>query len=164
MTWDERYRRGENLDLEPLAVVREAVAGARPGRALDLACGAGRHALLLERMGWRVTAVDASAAAIEELRRRSAGIDARVADLEAGEFTIEPDAWDLIVDCNYLQRDLVPAIKAGVRPGGLFAGAFPLEGVRPAFLVAPGEVRAWFADWTVLVYREDRRAEIVARR
>ncbi len=162
--WDERYRQGQNLDQAPLGLVVDAIEGVTPGRALDVACGPGRHAVLLAQRGWRVTAVDSSVVAIDELRRRSDQVEAIVANLEAGEFTIEPDAYDLILDCNYLQRDLVPRMKAGVREGGLFVGAFPREGIHQAYLVKPDEVRSWFEDWTLLLYREDTRAEVVARR
>src|SRR5438067_11196563 len=97
-----------------------------PGRALDLACGAGRNALYLATLGWQVTAVDSSAVAISILRERAAGlapgfsVDARVADLEAGGFTIAPASFDLILDFFYLQRDLFPHIREGLPPGGVF--------------------------------------------
>ena len=61
-------------------------------------------------------------------RRTGVAIDARVADLEAHEFTIEPYAYDLICDFYYLQRDLFPAIREGVRPGGAVVAAVHLTG------------------------------------
>jgi SAM-dependent methyltransferase len=158
-----------------------------PGRALDIACGAGRHALLLARRGWRVTAVDASAVGIEitEERARQAGIeiDARVADLERGEFEIESRAYDLITVFYYLQRDLWPQIRAGLRAGGHVVAAVHLvdedtekQTGNPDFLLQPGELRAEFSDWEIVHYHETqlndedagdhhhRTAEIVARK
>jgi len=58
--WDERYRKGEHAPAEPHQLLTQAVDVLLPGRALDLACGAGRHALYLARRGWHVTAVDSS--------------------------------------------------------------------------------------------------------
>jgi SAM-dependent methyltransferase len=182
--WDERYLRGEQTGAEPHPLVVRAASLSPPGRALDLACGVGRHALWLAERGWQVTAVDASAVAIEILQRRAKerGVDvgARVADLERGEFVIEPGAYDLIVVTCYLQRDLFPAIRAGVRVGGLVVAVIALvdddprvKPMNPAFLLTPGELRAAFAGWELLHDFEgkppgqtDKRAmaEIIARR
>lgn len=159
--WDDRYKQGEhtNNDSHPL-VVRFA-SQLEPGRALDIACGTGRHALYLAERGWQVTAVDSSKVAIEILLKRAhqlgVTVDARVADLELGEFTIEPDRYDLIVNCCYLQRDLFPIIKAGVRVGGLVIAVIAMEdddpnvkSMNPAFLLQPGELRASFEGWELL--------------
>src|SRR5438132_14320472 len=104
MDWDERYRRGEGADEKPHPLLVEFVSDLEPGRALDVACGLGRHALWLAGRGWRVTAVDSSRVAIEILRQRSAEqgviIESHVADLECREFSIEPNSYDLIVICN----------------------------------------------------------------
>ena len=128
--WDERYRRGEHANDAPLPLVVNAALQCQPGRALDLACGVGRHALWLAEHGWQVTAVDASAVAIEILRQRAeergVTVEARVADLERGEFVIEPGAYNLIVVTCYLQRELFPAIRAGVRLGGLVVAVIAL--------------------------------------
>ena len=89
--WDERYRAGRQLSEAPSPLVQRFVADLAPGTALDLACGPGRNALYLAERGWRVTAVDGSPIAIAKLRERNSGIDARIADLERGEFRIQPD-------------------------------------------------------------------------
>jgi SAM-dependent methyltransferase len=182
--WNERYKRGEHANEAPHPLVLRAAAWLAPGRALDVACGAGRHALLLAERGWRVTAVDASSVAIEILQQRAAergvSVDARVADLERGEFVIEPDAYDLIVVTCYLQRDLFPALRAGVKVGGVVVAVIAMidddpqvKPMNPAFLLKPGELRAEFADWELLHDFEGRpraqsglrkMAEVVAQR
>ncbi len=180
--WNERYRSQgcDQTEPEPL-LVRYAGLHA-PDRALDLACGAGRNAIFLARTGWHVTAVDSAPPAIELLRSRAgedcARIDARIADLERGEFSIEPDGYALIGDFFYLQRSLFPQIRHGVRRGGLFVATIHMfddsPGVRPMnpdFLLQPDELKAAFAGWEILHYIERkqaenqrRRAELAARR
>jgi tellurite methyltransferase len=182
--WDERYQRGEHLNDAPLPLVMNAAAQRQPGRALDLACGVGRHTLWLAEQGWQVTAVDASAVAIEILQRRAkergVSVDARVADLERDESVIEPDAYDLIVVTCYLQPDLFPAIRAGVRASGLVVAVIAMvdddpqvKPMNPAFLLKSGELRAMFDGWELLHDFEGKpsgqtgkraMAEIIARR
>jgi 2-polyprenyl-3-methyl-5-hydroxy-6-metoxy-1,4-benzoquinol methylase len=44
----------------------------RPGTALDLGCGEGGNAVWIAQQGWRVTAVDLSATALDRTRPPSA--------------------------------------------------------------------------------------------
>src|SRR5260370_30952578 len=123
--WDARYRSGEraaeDLFAAPTPLLVQAAAKLEPGTALDIACGTGRNAIWLAEHGWKVTAVDGAPTAIDILnqRARERGLDIRshVADLESGDFKIEPAAFDLISKCYYLRRSLIPALRAGVRPG-----------------------------------------------
>ncbi|MBL8171830.1 MAG: methyltransferase domain-containing protein [Acidobacteria bacterium] len=179
--WDERYRQREHIQGEPHPLLVRLADELPPGRALDVACGAGRHALYLAERGWQVTAVDVSQVALELLQARARAlglhVDTRRADLERGEFLIEPDCYDLIVNCCYLQRDLFPAMRAGVRVGGVVLAVIALidddpqvKPMNPAFLLQPGELRAAFADWELSHYREHKQpgrrllAELIARR
>jgi SAM-dependent methyltransferase len=137
------------------------------GRALDIACGTGRNALYLADLGWQVTAVDLSEEAIAALGRHP-NVDARIVDLEQHEYRIEPASFDLICDFYYLQRDLFPEIREGVRPGGIFTGAIHLTG---RFALNSGELRQEFAGWKILYYSETPEpgrartsASIIARR
>jgi tellurite methyltransferase len=160
--WNQRYLAGEQLSEKPAALVQRFAGSLTPGRALDLACGPGRHALYLAERGWRVTAVDGSPIAIEHLRERAHAkqldIDARVTDLERGEFEIPAAAFDLLVVFRYWQRDLIPAIQRGVLPGGTIIAVARLTGPdQPRgspTRAAPGELRAFFAGWKILHYNE----------
>jgi len=179
--WNERYRSGERTTKEPSPLLIKAITDLKPGRALDLACGVGRHAIYLAQHGWQVTAVDSSRVGIEILQQRAGSaragsaripaggsqasclhqIDAHIADLEKDEFQIEPAAYDLICDFYYLQRDLFPSIRPGVKPGGAFVAAIHLNDGNaeakphhPAFLLEPGELKTLFSDWEITYYHE----------
>jgi|SRR5262245_10856871 len=180
--WDELYSRGEHVNDEPHPLVVEYASTLIPGRALDLACGVGRHAICLAQHGWEVTAVDSSRVAIEILRERAdlfgVKVNDRIVDLERGEFAVEPGAYDLIVDTHFLQFNLFPAIRSGVRIGGVVLAVIAMvdddpnvKPMNPAFLLQPGELRAQFDGWEFLHEYEGKRkkhgramAEVVVRR
>jgi tellurite methyltransferase len=173
--WEDHYSNPANLYLDPAPLLVEVADMLPPGHALDLACGPGRNALYLARLGWQVTAVDSSPVAIRVLTERasSLAIHAHVADLEQHQFAIAPANYDLICDFFYLQRDLFPSIRDGVRPGGMFAGAIHLfdENRPSAFAMRPGELRNEFHGWKILFYSESAEpghqrcvARIIARR
>jgi tellurite methyltransferase len=182
--WNERYSRGEHIIREPLPLLVSATSRFKPGRALDLACGTGRHAIFLASRGWQVTAVDASSVGIElageAAREHGVEVDWRVIDLERQGFEIEAEAYDLIAIFYYLQRDLFRQVRAGVRRGGHVIAAIhmvdespDIRQMNPAFLLQPGELRAEFHGWEILhdyegAPTEDghhrRTAEIVARK
>src|ERR1700738_2954454 len=72
--WNARYRaqaQAEEPQGEPAGFVRELLPLLLLGPALDLACGTGRHALLLAWRHQPVTAVDSSAVALEILERHA---------------------------------------------------------------------------------------------
>ena len=88
--WDARYRDGAYSDrTHPTALLREWLPRLSRGRALDVACGAGRNALYLAANGFDVTALDISSVALERGRaaaqERSLDIEWLCADLD------EPD-------------------------------------------------------------------------
>jgi SAM-dependent methyltransferase len=182
--WNARYRSGEraaeDLEAAPTPLLVETARRLKPGRALDLACGAGRNALWLAEHGWSVTAVDAAEAAIEILRHRAAAssvtVDARVSDLEKDEFDIGSSSWDLIAICYYLQRDLIEPAKQGAVPGGtlLVIAHITEPGEEPtSHRLRPAELKNYFDGWEILHHYEGRPrdaahqrsvAEVVARR
>jgi SAM-dependent methyltransferase len=103
-------------------------------------------------------------------------LDARVADLENNEFRIEPNTWDLILICYYLQRDLFESAKLGLAPNGIILAIAHMTepNEQPTkHRLKPGELESYFIGWDILHHYEGRPndsshrrsvAEIVARR
>ena len=159
--WDLRYREREHEIQEPNPIITNFAGQIPPGSALDLACGTGRHTIWLAEHGWNVTAVDSSRVALDILQQRAletgVAVNIVLADLERHEFAIEPESYDLIVVCNYLQRDLSPVIRAGVRIGGAVIAIIAIvdsdpnvRSMNPAYLLNPGELRAQFEGWELI--------------
>jgi tellurite methyltransferase len=137
----------------------------RDGPALDLACGRGRHALLLASAGYEVTAIDREASALDELRRVAARLELPVVtqqlDLEAGEVELGSGRFALILVVHYLHRPLFPALVRALRPGGLlvyetFTEQQALRGQpkNPDFLLRAGELPRLVAPLRVVRARE----------
>ena len=138
------------------------------GKALDVASGKGRNAIFLAEQGFDVVAIDVSAVALDEARKRAAAkrlsISWQQADLERIEL---PEAtYDLVVDFNYLQRSLIPQIKAALKPGGHVIFETYLIGQEmighpknPAYLLRDNELLDLFRDFRVLCYREGKFSE-----
>ena len=183
MMWDERYASGKYSSAEPHKLLKEMLRKLEPGNALDLACGTGRNSLFLAENGWKVTAVDNSAVGVEIARKRAEEKELNIefinADLEKSEFAIEPNAYDLICDFYYLQRDLFAKMKDGVRPGGIIISTIHIhgDGEEPGrFDLREGELREFFSDMEILHYHETaaadtdagdhhrRTAELIAKR
>jgi tellurite methyltransferase len=161
--WNQRYRTGQQTFETPSPLVVQFTDGLAAGVALDLACGPGRNALYLAKRGWHVTAVDGSPVAVEMLRTSNRSVDARVVDLEAEEFAVPSEAFDLVLSCYYLQRSLIPLMKSALRPGGLLimivhlAAADQPQGTPTR--AHPGELASFFDGWTILHYREGEPGE-----
>lgn len=116
------------------------------GRALDVACGGGRHARYLAARGCLVEAVDRDAEALLGLAGAT-GITVRHADLEAGAWPYEDGSFDCVVATNYLHRPLLPLLAAALAPGGVLIYETFAQGnesygrpSNPDFLLAPGEL------------------------
>lgn len=165
--WDAKHRRIEVGGGEPcgwLVAHRDLLEERVPGRALDLACGGGRHALLLAGLGFDVDAVDVADVAIARVQERAAArglaVHALRLDLEVTPFPRPP--YDVIVNVNYLQRSLFGSIAAALAPGGLLVfETFSRDQIDvlgasldPAFALAPGELLDAFAGLRVLAHRE----------
>lgn len=185
LKWNERYRQGEHSSQHPSRLLTDLADWlVPPGRALDIAGGAGRHSLWLAGCGWRVTLADISVVALEIARSRALE---RQLDLTTLEIDFETDPfpdgpWDLILSAHFLSRPLWPHIVAALRPGGLFVCIQPTMSnlqrhTRPPapFLLQDGELRAWIAGeggcgLELLSYQEGWLAEgrhdavLVARR
>jgi rhodanese-related sulfurtransferase len=158
--WDARVAIGpstwlvENADLLP-----------RRGRLLDVACGAGRHTLLLAAAEFIVRAVDRDAGKIALLKgtadRLGFAVDASVIDLEAPGMDLGEAAFDAIIGFRYLHRPLFPALGRALKKGGVliyetFTAAQAASGhpTNPDYLLQPGELERLVAPLEIIRQRE----------
>lgn len=116
-------------------------------RVLDVAAGAGRHARYFASRGARVLAVDRDPRVLAALDG-VAGVEARVADLEAGRWPLAGEAFDAIVVVNYLHRPSICHLLAALEPTGTllyetFARGNEVYGrpSNPDFLLRAGELQ-----------------------
>lgn len=150
------------------------------GRALDVACGRGRHALWLAREGFDTLALDRNREALDDLRaeadRQGLTLTAEKRDLESGPPDIEPAGYDVVVVVHYLHRPLVPVLIDALALGGVlvyetFTRAQSARGrpTNPEFLLESGELPRLVRPLEILRQREaevDGRmlASVIARR
>src|SRR5258707_13775702 len=81
--WDAKHQAAaEEPPPEPASFVRELLPLLPLGPGLDLACGTGRHALLLASRHQPVTAVDSSEVALEILEQRADATHCAVTHVE----------------------------------------------------------------------------------
>jgi SAM-dependent methyltransferase len=151
------------------------------GRVLDVACGRGRHALLMASAGFAVRAVDRDPERIAFLRATASRLRATL-ECEAIDLETDPppdlgaSRYDVVLVFNYLHRALMPAIRDALTVGGrLFYETFTTPQAErghpknPDFLLRPGELSTLVAPLEVLQSREgevDGRclASVVAER
>ncbi len=117
------------------------------GSVLDMACGTGRHSLLMASLGYTVLAVDQDIKAIEGLQNLK---------IQAQEMNLEGDLWPLsgrlfsgIVVTNYLYRPFLDQLPQMLNEGGVLIYETFAEGnaafgkpSNPNFLLKTGELLA----------------------
>ena len=160
--WNARYRVNADIARDPAQLLVHAARDLPPGRALDLACGAGRNALWLASRGWDVVAIDGAAEAIRVLQSEQSSVDARVLDLEAGApLPFHDESFDLVAILFYLHRPLFAEARRVVKRGGVVVCAVKMRGT---YRVTPGELAEAFADFEIVHSREGEIAELIAKR
>jgi len=115
------------------------------GLVLDLACGSGRHALLLAGMGHRVLAVDQDVGAVDALGNPL--IASRKLDLEGEEWPLWDCEFSAIVVTNYLYRPHIDQLPKMLQINGVLIYETFAQGngdfgkpSNPNFLLNPGEL------------------------
>jgi 2-polyprenyl-3-methyl-5-hydroxy-6-metoxy-1,4-benzoquinol methylase len=133
-------------------------------RALDLACGEGRHALRAAQLGAEVVGVDRAEVKLETAReaaeRLRVKVDFRSVDLSGAWPAL--GHFDVVMLFDYLDRARMEDIKGLVRPGGVLLMETFLEWQqalgwgpgRTEHLLVPGEISRLLAPFEWLHGRE----------
>jgi SAM-dependent methyltransferase len=131
------------------------------GVVLDLACGAGRHAIYLAQLGFSVVAVDQDIATLEKINTPL--IETKMLDLEADVWPLKEDGFAAIVVTNYLYRPHLDRLPEMLCKGGLLIYETFAQGnaefgkpSNPNFLLNPGELLSLAArhDLRVVAYED----------
>jgi SAM-dependent methyltransferase len=162
--WDERYRTGSyKARNHPTQLLADWLDELPRGRALDVACGAGRNALFLAEHGYTVDGVDISAVALDRARttaaERGLGINWLQVDLEPG--SLPRAQYDLIVLVRYTDDRLIGQLGEHLNDGGYLLCEEHLqtdcEVVGPSsgkFRLAPNALLQMANGLRVIYYRE----------
>lgn len=157
----------------------ETAAQLRPGLALDAGCGNGAEALWLAGNGWRVTAVDFSAVALESGRAVAQMVGTDVAQRikwvegDLGNWTPAARRYDLVISLYVhvagAMQEMVGRLAAATAVGGnlLLVGHRPVDPATGEATPAAGQsqvsVEAVVAaldpdEWEVIVAEDRPRA------
>jgi len=148
------------------------------GRAIDVACGRGRHALPLAAAGFHVLGLDIQIDALADARStaQSRGLALSLACVDLTSMPLPRAHFHVVVVTRYLDRQLFPALRDALLPGGvLLYETFTEQQLRydrgprsRDHLLAPGELRTLLRGMDVLFDEEviapDAVARIAARR
>jgi 2-polyprenyl-3-methyl-5-hydroxy-6-metoxy-1,4-benzoquinol methylase len=145
---------------DPSAFLVRAVAGVKPGKALDVAMGQGRNTVYLASKGWDTTGYDVSdvGLAVARANAEKAGVKILAVQKSHQEFDFGEAQWDLIAlvfplvsmdDAAFMKR-----VRAGLKPGGMIVveqfNAAPAEGAKgPA-----NALFKTFQDFRVVLYED----------
>lgn len=145
--WDEKYQNNPMPD-EPINLVSDYATLATGKKALDIACGMGRHSKYLASLGYEVDALDISSVAIAQLQDIP-NINAKEVDFDT--YTLPKEKYDLIICTYFLERRLFPQMIDALKPNGiilletfLYDSKNERSPSNPAFLLNKGELKATF--------------------
>jgi tellurite methyltransferase len=186
--WNRKYREAPEAWLVPDPFLEQAFSQyvlplfPRGGRALDLAGGAGRHAIWLAKQGWKVTLIDISETGVEQAKQNAGSLAPHihfvVDDLtrfQASQTGFKT-GFDVVMAFFYLERKIFSEIVRAVRPCGLLIykthtlaqAKLPGGPKSPTHLLEPGELLQLASGLRVLHYQErvakKATAELVARK
>ena len=159
--WEARYAADAYADRKhPTRWLADRLGELPGGRALDIACGAGRNALFLAEAGYQVDAIDISATGLARAAAldRTRAVNWIEADLESEP--LPERAYDLIVLVRYVNRALLADVAMRLKPGGYLLAEQHLAteadviGPGPRHRFAPNELLEAARGLRVLEYRE----------
>ena len=137
--------------------------GIPAGRALDVACGAGRNAILMAKAGFQVDAIDISTEGLSLARQNAENQGLTVNWIEQDldqPYPFDTD-YDLIIVMWYVNIELVSRLCSCLAPGGyllceehLVTDQEVIGPSSPDYRLAPGELRGAVSGVDVLLYEE----------
>ncbi|MDH3761465.1 MAG: class I SAM-dependent methyltransferase [Gammaproteobacteria bacterium] len=161
--WQQRYLEDSYRKNNPVTLVSDWLPAMPPGKALDVACGAGRNAIFLAAAGYRVDAIDISAEGLKKASQSAAeqGIEVNWIEHDFDQpYGFDAD-YDVILIMWYVNLGLVRRLCDCLAPGGLLLCEEHLitdeTVIGPSsddYRVAPGVLRGAVDGLELLLYEE----------
>lgn len=152
--WNDSFKQDPQSTHVKDFFLQAEIKNMKPGKALDLGCGAGINALMLAESGWSVTGVDWSEHAIK-LAHRSAFQSGLDAEFIVGDITtwVPEEKFDLAISTYALPggSDSIKVLKtaaSAVKQGGTLivaewdASMAQVWGFDPEDLITPDQIVA----------------------
>ena len=161
--WNQRYAEGSDRKTNPVSLLTDWLPQLPVGKALDVACGAGRNAIFLAEAGFKVDAIDISHEGLQQTAQKAAAqglaVNCIEHDLEQ-PYDFATD-YDVIVVLWYVNLKLINQLCDCLAPGGILLCEEHLHSEQevigpgnPDFRVAPGALRNAVATLEILAYEE----------
>jgi len=153
--WNEKYQNNQ-IPNEPIKLVQDYAKLATGRKALDIACGMGRHSKYLATLGFEVDALDVSSVAIASLQGLK---NIHAIEVDFDTYRLPTEKYDLIVCTYFLERKLFPQMIAALKPNGIILMETFLhdevnerQPSNPAFMLNTGELEAYFEEKCELLH------------
>jgi len=176
--WNKRFESQDSyLGSRPspfLAREIDRIKRLAPGNtALDVACGEGRNSVFLAQNGFRVTGLDISEVGLAKAAARAeeGGVEVNFIRVDLDDYELV-ERYDLIINFNFLLRELIPQEMRALNPGGvllfdtILESPQLLESHNPAYLLGRGELVRLFEnyDGEILFAEESESGEMPTAR
>ena len=161
--WNQRYAEDSYQKNNPVTLVTDWLSRIPVGRALDVACGAGRNSLLLAQNGFDVDAIDISREGLDQARQTAGKQDLEINWIEHDLDETYPfaDDYSLILVMWYVDLALIRKLCECLAPGGylvcqehLVTDQDVIGPTSASFRVAPGELREAVSELEIVSYEE----------
>jgi len=164
--WDAFYSSNNYVyGKDPSEFLKANISLLPVGRALDIAMGEGRNAVFLAKKGFKVEGVDISDVALRKARRlaREQNVTIKTINADLKKYQVTPGAYDVIINIDFLERNLYQQIKNGLKSGGVvvFENDTDDQLQNPSgksmsreYLLRKGELKEVFKDFKIIFDRE----------
>ena len=161
--WNQRYAEDSYHKNNPVTLLEDWLPRLPIGKALDVACGAGRNSIFLAQAGFQVDAIDVSSEGLNHACQKAENLGLKINWIEHDldqSFQFDTD-YDLILVMWYVNIELVTRLCGCLAVGGyllceehLITDLAVIGPVNLNYRVAAGDLRDAVSGVDVLLYEE----------